>query len=55
MNTEKVDHCIMNKDCSGPSKLVDTCYGFTNGDKWCCEKCDSYCVVRANVIPSKPK
>lgn len=52
---ETVNYCVMSKDCPGPSKLVDTCYGFTGGDKWVCKKCGSYCVVGAQTVPSKPE
>lgn len=52
---ETLDYCVMSKECPGPSKLVDTCYGFTGGDKWRCTKCQSYVVVGAQVTPSRPK
>ena len=52
---EKVQYCVINSECEGPSKLVDTCYGFTGGDKWRCIKCDSYVVFRANQYPYKPE
>lgn len=54
MSREAVDYCVTSVDCSGPSRLVDTCYGFTGGDKWRCIQCKGYCVVRPYVVPSKP-
>ncbi len=51
---DTVRFCVMDAKCEGPSHLVDTCYGFTGGDKWRCEKCGSYAVLLSQSWPSRP-
>lgn len=51
--TDRVPYCIIKAGCLGPSFLVGTCYGFTGGDKWRCQSCEGYCVVRPNVVPDR--
>lgn len=52
---ERVRHCVTSATCMGPSILTDSGYGWTNGDRWDCQGCGRYAVVRAGYVPREPE